>query len=42
MILNRRLQDIFFDFNMYSAEELKDEFDTVVNNLVSFQEETVL
>ena len=36
--LHRRLQDVILDFNMYSVEELKDEFDVVVKNLLSFRE----
>lgn len=36
--LHRRLQDVILDFNMYSTEELKDEFDAVVKNLLSFRE----
>ena len=28
--LHRRLQDVILDFNMYSTQELKDEFDAVV------------
>lgn len=36
--LHRRLQDVILDFNMYSVEELKEEFDTVVKNLLSFRE----
>ena len=36
--LHRRLQDIILEFNMYSVEELKNEFDAVVKNLLSFRE----
>lgn len=36
--LHRRLQDVIIDFNMYSIEELKDEFNAVVDNLLSFRE----
>ena len=36
--LHRRLQDVIIDFNMYSIEELKDEFNVVVKNLLSFRE----
>lgn len=36
--LHRRLQDVIIDFNMYSVEELKVEFEAVVKNLLSFQE----
>ena len=35
--LHRRLQDIILEFNMYSIEELEDEFKVVVENLLSFR-----
>ena len=36
--LHRRFQDITIDFNMYSVEELKDEFDVSIKHLLSFRE----
>jgi hypothetical protein len=36
--LHRQIQDIILEFNMYSVEELKDEFNAVVKNLLSFRE----
>lgn len=38
VMLHRQIQDIILGFNMYSIEELKDEFNTVVKNLLSFRE----